>query len=65
MTIELPSNYLTKKQACKKFDFLTENMLKNLLFKNPNGFRDKVVHRLGRRILISEESLLKYLAESK
>ncbi len=61
----LHSNYLTQKQACKKYPFLTENMLKNLLFKNHNGFRDKIVRRLGRRIFIDEIALLEFIANNK
>ena len=58
-------SYLTKKQACKKYPFLTENMLKNLIFKNHNGFRDKIVRRLGRRVVINEVALLEFIANNK
>jgi hypothetical protein len=59
---ELSKYYLTKKQACQKYAFFTENMLKNLLFKNIGGFRSKVVKKLGRRILLDEEALLLFLS---
>lgn len=62
---ELSRDYLTKKQAISKYGFLTENMLKNLLFKNIGGFRKKVVRKLGRRILLDEEALLLFLSECK
>jgi hypothetical protein len=55
-------SYLTKPQAVEKYPFLTANMLKNLLFKNLNGFRDKVVKKLGRRILLDEEALLNFIS---
>lgn len=58
-------NYLTKKQAIQRYPFLTENVLKNLLFKNIGGFRDRVVRRLGRKVLLNEEALLMFLDESK
>jgi len=45
MTMQLPTKYLSKKDASSKYPFLTENTLKNLLFKNTDGFRDKVAHR--------------------
>lgn len=61
----LPDKYLDKKQASQKYPFLTENMLKNLLFKDIGGFRGKVVRRIGRRILLDEQALLSFLAESK
>jgi len=62
---ELSQQYLTKRQAVEKYAFLTENMLKNLLFKNPGGFRDKVVRKLGRRIVLDEKALLAFISESK
>jgi hypothetical protein len=62
---DLPQRYLTKRQTIEKFPFLTENMLKNLLFKDICGFRVKVVRKIGRRILLDEEALLRYIAESK
>lgn len=62
---ELPQRYLTKKQACEKYSFLTENVLKNLLFKNIGSFRSKVVRKLGRRIILDEDALLLFLSESK
>jgi len=62
---EPPKQYLTKKQACQKYPFLTENMLKNLLFKDIGGFRSKVVRKLGRRVLLDEEALLQLLSSSK
>lgn len=60
----LPTQYLTKKQACQKYPFLTENMLKNLLFKDIGGFRSKVIRKIGRRIILDEEAFLLFLSES-
>lgn len=62
---ENSKSYLTKKQALQKYPFLTENMLKNLLFKDLGGFRAKVVRRIGRRIILDEQALLEFLSESK
>ena len=62
---ELPKQFLTKKQACQKYPFLTENMLKNLLFKNIGGFRSQVVRKLGARILLDEQELLNFISNSK
>lgn len=61
----LPQKYLTKKQTLQKYPFLTENMLKNLLFKDIGGFRSKVVRKLGRRLIMDEEALLLFLSNSK
>jgi hypothetical protein len=57
--------YLTKRQAIEKYGFLTENMLKNILFKDIGGFRGKVVRKIGRRILLEEQALLAFLENSK
>lgn len=54
-------SFLTKEQAIEKFPFLTQNMLKNILFKDIDGFREKCVHRFGKRILIDEEALINFL----
>jgi hypothetical protein len=62
---KLPDRYLTKRQALQKYPFLTENMLKNILFKNIGDFREKVVRKLGRRILLDEEALLIFISNSK
>ena len=62
---ELPQKYLTRDQALQKYSFLTANMLKNLLFKDIGGFRSKVIRKIGRRIIIDEEALLRFLNESK
>lgn len=62
---QLSVNYLTKQQAIQKYPFLSENMLKNLLFKDVGGFRGKVVRKLGRRVLIDEQALLTFIADSK
>ena len=62
---ELPKHYLTKKQACQKYSFLTENMLKNLLFKDIGGFRSKVVRKIGRRLILDEAAFLTFISNSK
>lgn len=63
--MQAPTKYLRPKEACSKYSFLTQNTLKNLMFKNTGGFREKVVRKLGRKILINEEALLRFLEESK
>lgn len=62
---EFCQTYLTKQQAVEKYAFLTENMLKNLLFKNHCGFREKAVRRIGRRIVLDEKALLMFISESR
>ena len=53
--------YLTTKQMLIKHPFLSGNMIKNLLTKNIGCFREKVVRKLGRRLLFDEQALLKYI----
>ncbi len=57
------TSYLTKEQILKKYKFLSSNMLKNLLFKNINGFREKCIRKIGKRILINEIEFIKYISE--
>lgn len=52
-------------ELCKKYNFLNRNTLKNLLSRNTNGFREKVVRKLGRLNLYDEKALLQFLEESK
>lgn len=59
------TKYLTKEQTCSKYPFLTMNMLKNILFKNIDGFKDKVTVKLGKRVLIDEIEFLKFMAALK
>jgi hypothetical protein len=49
----------------EKYRFLSANMLKNLLFKNTDGFRNKVVRKLGRRVLLDEEAFLLFISSSQ
>ena len=62
---EVSKSILTQAQAIQKYGFLTKNMLKNILYKDIGGFRKQVVIKLGRRILIDEEALLKFLESRK
>jgi hypothetical protein len=62
---QISKNYLTKQQALEKYRFLSANMLKNLLFKNTDGFRNKVVRKLGRRVLLDEEAFLLFISSSQ
>jgi hypothetical protein len=62
---ELAQVYLTKQQVLKKYKFLSENMLKNLLHKDLDNFREKVVHKIGRRLIFDEIALLTYFKNSR
>ena len=60
----VPSTFLTQQQAVEKYPFLSAPMLKNILYKDINNFRKKVVRKFGRRILLDEEALLDYIKNS-
>lgn len=54
-----------KKQLLEKHKYLTENMIKNWLFKDVNGFRNKVVRRVGRTLFFSEPDLMTFIHENR
>jgi hypothetical protein len=56
--------FLNQDQAVEKYTWLTKNILKNLLFKDINGFRSKVAKKIGRRIFLDEGALLKFFADA-
>lgn len=60
----LPKKYLSRDQLLEKYSFFSANMLKNLLYKDINEFRKKVVRKLGRRIIFDEDALLLYISKS-
>lgn len=67
MTVELDvstnNRYLTCAQWCEEYDWPPIGGLRHLIFHaNSNGF-DKVVRRIGRRVLLSEADFLKYIEE--
>jgi hypothetical protein len=62
---ELPNQYLRLKQAIEKYPFLTRNILKNLIFKNVQGFRSRCICKIGRRLLIDEVAFLQFIADGK
>ena len=61
--MEFTCKYLNTEQLIEKYPFITKSMLKNTLDKDFNGFREKCVRKLGKRILIDEIKFLKYLSE--
>ena len=59
-TTEKVSNFSTIKNAATKFPF-SEGALRHMIFLNKFGFNDKVVVRLGRKILLKEDCLTSFL----
>lgn len=56
-------NYLTVKQCAEKHPAFTTGCLRWLIFNNED-FAKKVIKRLGKKILIDEEALGKYIESS-
>ena len=46
------------------YDYPSVNSLRQLLFYNTNGFADKVIRRLGKRIYIKVSALLEWIEET-
>ncbi len=65
MMNNFPYKYLTAKQLCDKYKFINTSHLKNILTRNFNAFREKVVRKLGRINLFDEEAFLRFIEESK
>jgi hypothetical protein len=62
--IELKNRLLTISQWTKYYDYPTEGGLRHLIFNEKlNGF-EKVVKRIGRRVLIDEEAFFKWAQEN-
>lgn len=56
------SNVITVKTAAMKFP-LSEGALRHMIFLNKFGFADKVVVRLGRKVLLKEQAFIDFLNE--
>jgi hypothetical protein len=57
------TRYLTISQFCKCYEWPPEGGLRHLIFnEKTNGF-NKVVRRIGRRVLINEQAWLSWLEE--
>lgn len=59
-TTEKISTFLTIKNASAKFPF-SESSLRHMIFLNKFGFNDKVVVRIGRKLLLKEDRLISFL----
>jgi len=62
---QLKLNWMTKRQLIDKYKFLTENMLKNILFKNINNFREACTKKIGKKIVINEFQFLEFIKHQK
>ncbi len=60
-TINKVSNFLSVKSASAKYSVFSEGAFRHMIFLNKYGFADKVVIRVGRKILLKEDSLISFL----
>ena len=55
--------YLTVKQCALKYPFIPIGGLRHLIFSNVK-FKEKVVNRIGKKILLDEQAFLEFIKES-
>jgi hypothetical protein len=54
-------NFLTCKQVCERYPWPPKGGLRHLIFNaDRNGF-DKVIRRVGKRVLIDEDEFIRYI----
>jgi len=56
-------NFLTLKQWLAKYQAIPEGGVRHLIFTNKNNFNQRVVKKLGRKILLDEGAFLAYIDE--
>jgi len=56
--------YLTVKQCVEKYPFIPMGGIRHMIFKNVD-FRDRVVKKVGKKILLDEQAFLEFIKESK
>lgn len=57
--------FLTVKQTPKQFRVFSESAIRGLISNNTRGFNDQVVHRVGRKVLISTKCFREWLRGCK
>lgn len=57
----LSKNFLTLKQWLEKYKAIPEGGIRHLIFTNKNDFNQKVVKKLGRKILLDEQAFLEFI----
>lgn len=56
-------NFLTLKQWLAKYQAIPLGGIRHLIFTNKNNFNQRVVKKLGRKILLDEDAFLAYIDE--
>jgi len=61
--IDPADRFLTIKQTAQKYRIFPEGGIRHLIFMNKDNFRDKVVIKIGKKIVLDTEALLKWITE--
>ncbi len=56
-------SFLTLKQWLEKYPAIPEGGIRHLIFTNKDNFNERVVKKLGRKILLDEHAFLSYIDE--
>ena len=56
-------SFLTLKQWLEKYSAIPEGGIRHLIFTNRDNFNERVVKKLGRKILLDEHAFLTYIDE--
>ena len=57
------NNFLTLKQWLQRYQAIPEGGIRHLIFTNKDNFNNRVVKKLGRKILLDELAFLSYIDE--
>ena len=55
--------FLTIKQWLSKYEAIPEGGIRHLIFTNRDNFNERVVKKLGRKILLDEHAFLAFINE--
>ena len=64
MTVTIKQkSFLTMKQWLEKYQGIPKGGIRHLIFTNKDNFNNRVVKKLGRKILLDEEAFLDFINE--
>ena len=61
--IDPADRYLTIKQTAQKYKIFPEGGLRHLIFLNKDNFRDKIVKKIGKKVVLDTEAFMNWIAE--
>ncbi|NGX51767.1 MAG: hypothetical protein KR126chlam5_00050 [Candidatus Anoxychlamydiales bacterium] len=56
-------DFLTVRTAAKEFPF-SESAIRHMIFLNKEGFKDKVVIKIGKKILLKRKEIISFLYDN-